>query len=188
VSVTPCPFQWSGPPIRVAATSPDTFVTIGQQGMPIFLAVRHEDARAISRLRWRPIGRPGRTPAIRGRAKVYLRTPGYLAATEAQAKADYEASLLQYFRAQSALLADSARRTGVAPGDRRWLTSERLGTITYDEALRGSVMIGTPDSVTERLRALQADMGLSGVLMEINCGGKVEHAHEMEARRLGVAG
>ncbi len=183
VSVTPRPFQPGGPPIRVAATSPDTFVTIGQQGMPIFLAVRHEDARhfapqvASYRKAWKDAGHPGE-------GEIYLRTPGYLAATEAQAKAEYEVSLLHYFRAQSALLADSARRTGLAPGDRRWLTSERLGTITYDEALMGSVMIGTPDSVTERLRALQADMGLSGVLMEINCGGKVAHAHEMEALRL----
>src|SRR6202046_1636971 len=45
VTVTPRPFQSPMPPIRVAATSPDTFVSIGELGMPIFLAIRHEDAR-----------------------------------------------------------------------------------------------------------------------------------------------
>jgi alkanesulfonate monooxygenase SsuD/methylene tetrahydromethanopterin reductase-like flavin-dependent oxidoreductase (luciferase family) len=95
-----------------------------------------------------------------------------------------EASLIHYYRAQGALLSDSAKRAGVDAADRRAKTAERLMTITYDEALRGSLMIGTPDTVTERLRALQRDMGLDGVLVELNCGGKVEHANEMEALRL----
>ena len=43
---------------------------------------------------------------------------------------------------------------------------------------------GTPDQVAERIAALRDDLGLDGVLIELNCGGKVEHAHEMEAMRL----
>jgi alkanesulfonate monooxygenase SsuD/methylene tetrahydromethanopterin reductase-like flavin-dependent oxidoreductase (luciferase family) len=48
VTVTPRPFQSPMPPIRVAATSPDTYVAIGELGMPIFLAIRHEDARQFA--------------------------------------------------------------------------------------------------------------------------------------------
>jgi alkanesulfonate monooxygenase SsuD/methylene tetrahydromethanopterin reductase-like flavin-dependent oxidoreductase (luciferase family) len=48
VTVTPRPFQSPMPPIRVAATSPDTFVSIGELGMPIFVAIRHEDARRFA--------------------------------------------------------------------------------------------------------------------------------------------
>jgi alkanesulfonate monooxygenase SsuD/methylene tetrahydromethanopterin reductase-like flavin-dependent oxidoreductase (luciferase family) len=183
VTVTPRPFQPGGPPIRVAATSADTFVTIGQQGKPIFLAIRHEDARmfapqiATYRKAWRDAGHPGE-------GAVYLRAPGYLAATAAAARAEYEASLTHYYRAQGALLADSARRAGVDGADRRAATAERLMTITYDEALLGSVLVGTPDSVSEQLHVLRNDLGLAGVLVELNCGGKVHHAHEMEALRL----
>jgi alkanesulfonate monooxygenase SsuD/methylene tetrahydromethanopterin reductase-like flavin-dependent oxidoreductase (luciferase family) len=183
VTVTPRPFQQPCPPIRVAATSPDTFITIGTQGKPIFLAVRYEDARMFGaqidayRKAWREAGHAGN-------GQVFLRAPGYLAATQAAARAESEASLMHYYRAQGALLADSARRTGVDAADRRARTAERLNTITYDEAVRGTVMIGTPQSVADRLDSLRADLGLDGVLLELNCGGKVRHAHEMEALRL----
>jgi alkanesulfonate monooxygenase SsuD/methylene tetrahydromethanopterin reductase-like flavin-dependent oxidoreductase (luciferase family) len=56
--------------------------------------------------------------------------------------------------------------------------------MTYDEAAEGSVMVGSPDDVTRKIEALRDDMGLDGVLVELNCGGKVRHAHEMEALRL----
>lgn len=183
VTVTPRPFQPSGPPIRIAATSPDTFVTIGQQGKPIFLAVRHEDARDLApnvhayRDAWRAAGHPGQ-------GAVYLRCPGYLAATAEAARAEAEASLMRYYRAQGALLSDSAARAGVDQADKRMRTAERLNTITYEEALRGTVLIGTPDDVAERIKALRDDLGLDGVLLEINCGGKVPHQKEKEALRL----
>lgn len=184
VTVTPRPHQPEGPPIRIAATSPDTFVSIGHMGKPIFIAIRHEDAReqfagAVETYRkaWRDAGHPGN-------GQVYLRAPGFLGATAAAAREGYEASLLHYYRAQARLLADSARRTGLAPGDKRFQTSERLETMTFDEAIKGSVLIGTPDQVAKKIEDLRRDMSLDGVLVEINCGGKVAHAREMEALRL----
>jgi len=183
VTVAPQPYQKPLPPIRVAATSPDTFATSGSQGRPIFLAVRHEDARMFApqirvyRDAYRAAGHPGE-------GKVFLRAPGYLAETAAQARQDAEASMMHYFHAQSRLLADSARRAGVDAADRRAKTAERLATITYEETLRGSVFIGTPDSVSEQLRGLQDDLGLDGVLLELNSGGKIPHDRVMSATRL----
>jgi alkanesulfonate monooxygenase SsuD/methylene tetrahydromethanopterin reductase-like flavin-dependent oxidoreductase (luciferase family) len=183
VTVTPRPFHKAGPPIRVAATSPDTFVTIGHQGKPIFLAVRHEDARDFLphiqayRNAWQAAGHSGQ-------GAVYLRAPGYLAATAQVARAQAEASLMHYYRAQGALLSDSAGRAGVDQADKRMKTAQRLNTITYDEALRGTVLIGSPDEVAERIKALRDDLGLDGILLEINCGGKIPHANEKEALRL----
>jgi alkanesulfonate monooxygenase SsuD/methylene tetrahydromethanopterin reductase-like flavin-dependent oxidoreductase (luciferase family) len=183
VTVTPRPFQPNGPPIRVAATSPDTFVTIGQQGKPIFLAVRHEDARDFLpqiqtyRDAWRDAGHPGR-------GAVYLRAPGYVAATAAIARAEAEASLMHYYRAQGTLLSDSAGRAGVDHAEKRMKTAVRLNTISYDEALRGSVLIGSPDDVAQRIDALRKDLGLDGILLEINCGGKIAHGQEKAALRL----
>ncbi|HUB16906.1 MAG TPA: LLM class flavin-dependent oxidoreductase [Acetobacteraceae bacterium] len=183
VTVTPQPFQKPLPEIRVAATSPDTFVTTGRQGRPIFLAVRHEDARmftpqiATYREAWRAAGHPGR-------GQVFLRAPGYLAETEAEARRDAEPSLMHYFHAQSKLLADSAGRAGVDAADRRFRTAERLATITYEETLRGSVFIGTPDSVSAQIAGLRDDLGLDGVLIELNAGGKTPHEGVMRATRL----
>jgi alkanesulfonate monooxygenase SsuD/methylene tetrahydromethanopterin reductase-like flavin-dependent oxidoreductase (luciferase family) len=183
VSVTPRPFQKPMPPIRVAATSLDTFATSGRQGLPIFLAVRHEDARmftpqiAIYREAYAAAGHPGT-------GQVFLRAPGYIGTTVEAARDDAEASLLHYYRAQARLLADSAGRAGVDQVARRNETAERLATITYDEALRGSVFIGTPDSVSAQLHTLQDELGLDGVLLELNCGGKIPHPRVMQATQL----
>ena len=183
VAVTPQPCQKPLPPIRVAATSPDTFVTIGRQGLPIFLAVRHEDARmfapqiAAYRTAYSAAGHPGN-------GQVFLRAPGYIAATTAQARVDAEASLMHYYRAQARLLADSATRAGVDAVDRRNLTADRLASITYEEALRGSVFIGTPDTVSQQLHALHDELGLDGVLLELNCGGAIPHPNVLAAVKL----
>jgi alkanesulfonate monooxygenase SsuD/methylene tetrahydromethanopterin reductase-like flavin-dependent oxidoreductase (luciferase family) len=183
VQVTPRPFQPLGPPIRIAATSPDTFVTIGQQGKPIFMGVKFEDARDLLpniqayRKAWREAGHPGN-------GSVYFRTPGYVAATAAAARAEAETSLLHYYRAQAALLADSLGRAGVDGVEKRTKAVERLRTITYDEALQGSVLIGTPERVADQLRSLQTDLGLDGVMLETNCGGLIPHDQEKEALRL----
>ena len=79
---------------------------------------------------------------------------------------------------------DSLGRAGVDGADKKAKSAERLNTITYDEALRGSVLIGTPDHVTRQLKALQADLGLDGIMLETNCGGLIPHAREKEALRL----
>jgi alkanesulfonate monooxygenase SsuD/methylene tetrahydromethanopterin reductase-like flavin-dependent oxidoreductase (luciferase family) len=183
VHVTPRPFQNLGPPIRIAATSQDTYAGIGRQGKPIFMGVKFEDARdlipAIETYRkaWRDAGHPGN-------GAVYMRAPGYVAATEAAAREEAEASLIHYYRAQAALVFDSLGRAGVDGGDRRAKSAERLNEITYDQALQGSVLIGTPDHVADQLRALQVDLGLDGIMLETNCGGLIPHAHEKEALRL----
>jgi alkanesulfonate monooxygenase SsuD/methylene tetrahydromethanopterin reductase-like flavin-dependent oxidoreductase (luciferase family) len=183
VTVTPRPYQAPTPPIRVAATSPDTFTATGEQGFPIFVAIRHEDARDFApriqayRAAWRAAGHEGEGP-------VFLRAPGFVAPTEALARERYEASLLHYFHAQGRLLSDSARRLNLDPGNPRWATAQGLMTMTYDQAIAGSAMIGTPDAIADKITALRDDLGLSGVLLELNCGGKVAHADEMEALRL----
>lgn len=68
---------------------------------------------ATCRTAWRDAGHPGD-------GVVYLRAHGYLAATQAAARAEYEASLTHCYRAQDALLWDSARRTGVGGAQRQY--------------------------------------------------------------------
>ena len=60
----------------------------------------------------------------------------------------------------------------------------RLENLTYDEALEGQVLIGTPAAVSDRLRALQAELGIDGILAELNCGGLIPHRRVMTALRL----
>ena len=183
VSVVPRPYQRPTPEIRVAAQSPDTFPTLGEQGRPMFLSVRHENANMflshvdIYQKAWAAAGHPGR-------GRVYLRAAGFVAPTEAEARARYEPTLMHHYRSQAKLLADSARRLNTPADSPRWKTVARLETITFDEAVKGSVLLGTPDMVTEQLKALEKELGLDGIQFEFNGGGKVEPAHEKESLRL----
>ena len=54
----------------------------------------------------------------------------------------------------------------------------------YEEALGGQVLVGAPDTITERLRMLQEEIGIDGILAEINCGGLIPHEQVMTALRL----
>ena len=183
VTVAPRPYQTPGPEVRVAAASIDTFPTLGQEGRGMFLSVRHEDTRMflpninIYQDEWKKAGHPGR-------GRVYLRAPGFVASTAAKAREAYEPTLMHHFRAQAALLADSCKRLGLPADNPRWKTVARLEEITYDEAIRGTVCVGTPDQVTEHLKALEKDIGLDGIQLEFNCGGLAQHEDERESMRL----
>ena len=62
--------------------------------------------------------------------------------------------------------------------------AQRLQTVSYDEALRDKMIVGTPASVTERLMGLRAELGLDGILAELNPGSQIPHAQVMNALRL----
>ena len=119
VTVVPRPYQQPTPPIRVAATSADTFVSIGRQGLPIFVAVRYETAPEIAPqvAAYRQALAASDHPE---RGGVFLRVPAYIAPTDAQARAEAEPSLIHFYRQQAALLAEfgEARR-------RRWRGTTR---------------------------------------------------------------
>jgi alkanesulfonate monooxygenase SsuD/methylene tetrahydromethanopterin reductase-like flavin-dependent oxidoreductase (luciferase family) len=179
VAVVPKPFQQPTPPIRVAATSADTFVENGRRGLPIFVAVRYETAEEIA-----PHIAAYREALGTGEGGVFLRVPAYIAPTDAQAREEAEPSLIHFYRQQAALLADSAKRAGVDGADRRAKTALRLERMTYEEALQGTVLIGSPATVAARLEELREELGLDGVLMELNCGGRIPHQQTMTALRL----
>lgn len=183
VRITPRPFQRPMPPIRVAATSPDSFVSIGKQGKPIFVAVRYETADEIAplvgayRAAYQQAGHPGR-------GEVFLRVPAYIAATDQRARAEAKTSFMHFFHQQATLLADSAKRPGVDGAERRAATAERLLSMSYDDALNGTVLVGSPEAVSDKLHHLQTQLGLDGVLMELNCGGMIPHSQVKTALRL----
>jgi hypothetical protein len=61
---------------------------------------------------------------------------------------------------------------------------EQLRNIDYDEALRANALVGSPDKIAEKLRSLQAEFGLCGILAELNCGGLIPHDRVLTAMRL----
>jgi alkanesulfonate monooxygenase SsuD/methylene tetrahydromethanopterin reductase-like flavin-dependent oxidoreductase (luciferase family) len=183
VAMVPKPLSKPHPPLRIAATSADTFPAIGAMGLPIFVAVRlgtleqlGPDIKAY-REAYRAAGHPGE-------GQVYLRVPIYVGETEATARAEPEQSIMQFYRALAVQVQDSATRPGARASERRAERGAALGAVTYEEALREKVIIGTPDSVAARLKELTHTIGLNGVLAELNCGGMLPDEKVMRSLRL----
>jgi len=58
------------------------------------------------------------------------------------------------------------------------------GPLTYAEVQREKGIVGTPDSVAERLRQLRDEAQLAGISAEINPGSMLSHAQVMSSLRL----
>jgi alkanesulfonate monooxygenase SsuD/methylene tetrahydromethanopterin reductase-like flavin-dependent oxidoreductase (luciferase family) len=183
VTLVPKPYQQPYPEIRIAAASADTFAQIGRLGCPIFVAVRHGTfAELLPSLReYRAAHAAAGHP---GHGRVYLRVPAYLAETERQAHDEPRDSLMGFYQQQADLAVDSARRSSGPGAEQRIARAERLRRLTYEDALASQVIAGTPDSFSARLREVEEELGLDGILAELNCGGHIPHAQVLTAIRL----
>jgi alkanesulfonate monooxygenase SsuD/methylene tetrahydromethanopterin reductase-like flavin-dependent oxidoreductase (luciferase family) len=183
VCLVPKPYQEPHPPIRVAANSPDTFPAMGDQGYPIFVAVRvgtlSELVPNIQAYReaYKAAGHPGE-------GQVFLRVPVYVGDTYEQAIAEPEPSIMHFYRYLGERLEDSATRAGARAIEQRAERGQRLQTITYEEARRDKIIVGTSEMVVDRLQALQEELGLDGILAELNCGSLIPHERVMRSMRL----
>ena len=135
VHLVPRPFQQPHPPIRIAASSPETFEALGTAGYPIFVGAR---AGTLSQLvpqitayrqARRAAGHPGegqvylRLPIYvaghPGNGEVYLRLPIYVAETRELALDEPQASLMSFYQGFARRLGDSVGRSGVVDADER---------------------------------------------------------------------
>ena len=181
--MVPKPWQKPYPPIRIAATSADTFPAIGALGHPAFVAARLGTLSDLAPLvrsyrdAYKSAGHPGA-------GEIYLRVPVYVAETERRAREEPEESIMHFFRYIGARIAESASLSGARPIEKRAESAERLKTIDYDEALREKMIVGTPEHVADRLTALQEELGIDGILAELNPGGLIPAPLVMNALRL----
>ena len=64
------------------------------------------------------------------------------------------------------------------------MRGRRLQEITFDEVLRDKVIVGTPEVVTQRLRTISDELGLDGILAELNSGGLTPRQGVMRSLQL----
>jgi alkanesulfonate monooxygenase SsuD/methylene tetrahydromethanopterin reductase-like flavin-dependent oxidoreductase (luciferase family) len=172
VCLVPKPYQKPHPPIRIAATSADTFPACGELGYPIFAAVRLGTLSELKptidayRAAYHANGHNGSD-------EVFLRVPVYVGETEGEARHAPEESILSFYRMLGRQLEASAGTAGTRAVEDRAGRGQRLQSIGWDEVLRDKVIVGTPAQVAERLLELEAELGLNGILAELNCGGLI---------------
>ncbi|HEX3537485.1 MAG TPA: LLM class flavin-dependent oxidoreductase [Stellaceae bacterium] len=183
VKMTPKPYQKPWPEIRIAANSADTFPAIAKLGHPVFVAVRLGTLEELEpnitayRKAWKEAGHPGE-------GQVFLRAPVYVAETDKAAREEPEESIMYFYRYLGERLVDSATRSGVRAVEDRAARGDRLQTITYDDALREKLIVGSPEGVADRLMGLRETLGLDGILCEMNCGTKIPHPRVMKSLQL----
>jgi alkanesulfonate monooxygenase SsuD/methylene tetrahydromethanopterin reductase-like flavin-dependent oxidoreductase (luciferase family) len=174
VCVIPKPFQKPHPPLRIAATTQETYAIVGRMGMPIFIAVRTTSISDLKRFiggyheGWREAGHPGR-------GEVSLIVPVYLTEDGRRAREEAEASTMHFFR----VIAEALGRGGT-----RREEAARLGRMTYPEILEELVVYGSPDAVTERLLELRESLGYSSLSVWMNVGGRIPHERVLGSMRL----
>jgi alkanesulfonate monooxygenase SsuD/methylene tetrahydromethanopterin reductase-like flavin-dependent oxidoreductase (luciferase family) len=183
VALTPKPYQKPWPEIRIAANSADTFPAIAKLGHAVFVAVRLGTIEELGpnidayRKAWKEAGHPGE-------GKVFLRAPVYVAETDQAAIEEPEESIMYFYRYLGERLEDSATRAGVRAVEDRAARGRRLQTISYEDALREKLIVGSPERVADRLTGLKESLGLDGILAEMNCGTKIPHQRVMKSLQL----
>ena len=128
VTIVPRPLQKPYPPLRVAATSADTYRAIGAMGLPLFVAVRlgtFEELGAHIAVYHEAYKLAGHE----GQGEVYLRVPIYVAKTETLARADPEQSIMQFYKTLGLQFEVSAGRPGARADEQRAERGQALQTI-----------------------------------------------------------
>lgn len=161
-TLVPRPVQLPHPEIRIAASQDDTYAAIGRLGYPLFSAVRASPLSELAghartyREAWAAAGH-------RGRSRMYLQVPVYVAETDAAAMIEAEAGLMRFSTYRQDLL---------------------RGPLSYEEVRREKGIVGSPETVVARLKELQESTGLDGVSAEINPGSMLSHEQVMRSLEL----
>jgi alkanesulfonate monooxygenase SsuD/methylene tetrahydromethanopterin reductase-like flavin-dependent oxidoreductase (luciferase family) len=161
----PRPFQNPFPEIRIAGASEDTFPVLGTLGYPLFVAVRSGTLAGLApdlksyRSAYDAAGHTGK-------GQVHLRVSVHVGETDAIAMAESESSIMGGYRTLRVQLEGS-------PNARRRAELDDVLSLTFAAAKRDKVIVGSPDTVTARLLQLKEELGIDGILAELNFGAKI---------------
>jgi alkanesulfonate monooxygenase SsuD/methylene tetrahydromethanopterin reductase-like flavin-dependent oxidoreductase (luciferase family) len=182
LQVVPRPYQKPHPPIRVAATTQETFPLMGEQGHHIIVGLRGFDVHEVKahldvyRESWREAGHPGE-------GDVYLRVPVYVGATQEKGIREPEESTMRSYQRLGDLFGASAGQAGTTVTEERRERSERLAQVSYDDLLKDRLAYGDAATVVEKLQYLADELGVTGLIMEANVGGQLPREVVLESVR-----
>jgi alkanesulfonate monooxygenase SsuD/methylene tetrahydromethanopterin reductase-like flavin-dependent oxidoreductase (luciferase family) len=182
-TVAPRPVQRPHPPMRMAANSPETFRFVGRVGLPLFVGLRDLDIPELHRhlASYRTAWRDARHA---GEGDVCLRIPVYAASTQRAAVEEPRENITYFFRRHAELTRSRLGRGDTGPADRNAARLEQVSRMSYDEILETRVAFGTAAHLVERLRRLRQELGLSGMIVELNPGGLLSMEQMLQTLRI----
>ena len=182
-TISPVPFQQPHPPLRIAANSADTFVRLGEAGHPIFVGLRGMDIPELRqnvdayRKSWREAGHPGD-------GDVSLRIPVYAGETEDQAMDEPFESISGYFGRMGSLYREQAGKSGLEATELADGRAERLAGLSYEDMLKTKIAFGTAEHLVDRFNQLKEELGLDGVVAELNPGGLIPEERVLRSLKI----
>lgn len=182
IKVIPKPLQRPHPPIRLAANSPDTFVSAGTNGYPIFaggpvnpipmLGERLESYRKAA------------SAAGHGLPEDWLAALVMVFAgrDRASVRAIMEKSLRSYF----GIVADSVTAETLGADQTADLAQvrERVRTMPYETIDSTMAVFGDPAYCRDRIAALKEEFGFTRLMAWFEIGGLAGHRELMNSMRL----
>jgi alkanesulfonate monooxygenase SsuD/methylene tetrahydromethanopterin reductase-like flavin-dependent oxidoreductase (luciferase family) len=151
--------------------------------VPIFASVRHTTWDDLPKQiqtyhdAWKEAGHPGR-------GQVFVSAPTYVAENEEHARAEPKDSIMHFYHEQANLLEGAARLVDPETAARRMRRVDQLRSMRYEDGLHNHALVGTPEAIAERLKTLRREIGLTGILAELNCGGLIPHQQVVTALKL----
>lgn len=108
---------------------------------------------------------------------MHLRLTLHIAETDAEARSQAHDSIMAGYQKLVSQLEGS-------PNARRRAELETVRELTYGDIMQDKVVIGSPDTVAARLSELQDELGIDGILAELNFGAILPPEHMMRSLRL----
>jgi len=182
-TVSPRPYQLPHPPLRMAANSAETFSFVGRAGLPLFVGLRDLDVPELRvhleayRTAWRDAGHAGQ-------GDVCLRIPIYAGTTEKEAREEPYENITYFFRRHAELTRSGLGRADTGPAERRRARVDQLDQLSYEEILETRVAFGTAAALVDRLARLREELGLTGIVAELNPGGLLSMDHMRRTLRI----
>lgn len=171
IAVVPRPLQKPYPPIRLAANSPDTFVTAGQRGLPIFATPLINPPDKL--LGYLKTYRDALPLGVKGDRAIAFSI--HVAASRAKAREECEPSILHFFQTVIERLRPFGEVDikGYEAFQQVLARMQRMGFEDVDKEIG---VFGDPAYCIERIRELQKAFEIDEFICYFNHGGIMDPA------------
>ena len=166
VCLTPKPLQNPHPKIRVAATTSDTFETLGEMGYPIFVGVRGLSLKDVANQVTTYVNSLDKETSV----DIALRVPVHVAKTTSEALENAEDSFMKQFRRLGTSLNSSTKQNTSDSTKGRLDRSTELAAIRWEDVQGEKVAVGDPETVAYQLGRMAKELKLTSIIAEFNAG------------------
>jgi alkanesulfonate monooxygenase SsuD/methylene tetrahydromethanopterin reductase-like flavin-dependent oxidoreductase (luciferase family) len=113
-----------------------------------------------------------------GPIDVAIRIPVYVAETDERASSEPEASAMRAIQyAAQELIQTAASQETIE-------RMQRMASTPYEEVRAQRLLFGTPEAIVDRVQHYQEALGITGIVMEMNYGGRIPYDRVGNSMRL----